>query len=73
VNYPSQITLVKLIKLKRTQTVCTEKERMTEKTERKQSFLIFFLKIHSRQKKFIKNKKNALTPGFQDWGALSPW
>jgi hypothetical protein len=47
---------VKLIKLKRTQTVCTEKERKREKTERKQSFFNFFSKkINSRQK--IKNKK----------------
>jgi hypothetical protein len=45
-SYPSQLTLVKLIKLKRTQTVCTEKERnrerKREKTERKHSFFPFF-------------------------------
>jgi hypothetical protein len=45
-NYPSHLTLVKLIKLKRTQTVCTEKERKRErkrkKTERKQSLFAFF-------------------------------
>jgi hypothetical protein len=38
-SYPSQFTLVKLIKLKRTQSVCTEKERKRKekrgKTERK--------------------------------------
>ncbi len=50
-NYPSQLTLVKLMKLKRTQTVCTEeerkRERKIEKTERKQTFFLFF-----SQKKF---------------------
>jgi hypothetical protein len=54
-SYPSQITLVKLIELKRTQTVCTEKERKrereTEKTERKQQFFPFFLKEINSQKK----------------------
>ncbi len=46
-SYPSQFTLVKLIKLKRTQSVCTEKERKRKatrgKTERKHSFFHFFL------------------------------
>ncbi len=41
-SYPSHLTLVKLMKLKRTQTVCTEeerkRERKIEKTERKQIF-----------------------------------
>ncbi len=45
-SFPSHLTLVKLIKLKRTQSVCTEKERKRErkrgKTERKQSFFLFF-------------------------------
>ena len=30
-SFPSQLTLVKLIKLKRTQSVCTEKERKEER------------------------------------------
>jgi hypothetical protein len=70
---------VKWIKLKRTQTVCTEnernRERKREKTERKHSFFPFFFskKINSRQKNKKINKKNALSPGFQGWGALSPW
>jgi hypothetical protein len=38
-SFPSQLTLMKLIKLKRTQSVCTEKERNREKTERKHFFL----------------------------------
>ena len=50
---PSHLTLVKLIKLKRTQTVCTEKERKRErkrkKTERKikghKKSSLFFLKV----------------------------
>jgi len=52
---------VKLIELKRTQTVCTEKERKrereTEKTERKQQFFSFFLKEINSQKKYKKIKK----------------
>jgi hypothetical protein len=61
-TYPSQFTLVNLIKLKRTQTVCTEKERKNR--EKTKVFSIFFLKKknNSRQNK-LKNKKNALTPG----------
>jgi hypothetical protein len=54
---PSQFTVVTLIKLKRTQTVCVEKERKRErkreKTERKQSFFSFFAK----NKLPPKNKK----------------
>jgi hypothetical protein len=55
-SFPSQLTLVKLIKLKRTQSVCTEKERKRErkreKTERKQYFFVFFeKKKDSRQTK----------------------
>jgi hypothetical protein len=58
-SYPSQLTLVKLIKLKRTQPVCTEKERnrerKREKTERKHSFFPFFSqKIQLPPKKKIK-------------------
>jgi hypothetical protein len=64
-SYPSQLTLVKLIELKRTQTVCTEKERKREretgKTERKQQFLSFFSQKNSLLPK-NKNKKNALPP-----------
>jgi len=62
-----QFTLVKLIKLKRTQTVCTEKERKRErvskrerkreKTERKRSFFSFFLKEKLPPKKYKKIKK----------------
>jgi hypothetical protein len=49
---------VKLIKPKRTQTVCTEKERKRGKTERKQVFPVFFSKkINFRQKKYKKIKK----------------
>ena len=68
-SYPSQLTLVKLIKLKRTQTVCKDKERNSERKreknrEKTQFFSIFFLKkINSRQKKYKKYKKNALAPG----------
>jgi len=68
-SYPSQFTLVKLIKLKRTQTVCTEKERnrerKREKTERKHSFFPFFFSknLTPAKKKYKKNKKNALAPG----------
>jgi hypothetical protein len=66
---------VKLIKLKRTQTVFTEKERKREKTERNKVFLIFFSakKLTRAKKNIKKNKKNALSTGFQGWGALSPW
>ena len=77
-SYPSQFTLVKLIKLKRTQSVCTEKERKRKgkrgktETERKQSFFHFFSQKNSPQKN-IKNKKNSLAPGWQGWGALTPW
>jgi hypothetical protein len=59
---------VKLIQLKRTQTVCTEKERKRErkreKTERKRSFFPFFSqKKLSPAKKYKKNKKNTQSPG----------
>ncbi len=58
-SYPSQFTLVKWIKQKKTQTVCTEKkrerERKREKAERKEVFFHFFLKkINSRQKNIKK-------------------
>ena len=57
-SYPSQFTWVKLIKLKRTQTVCTGKERKREKTERKRSFFNFFLKKNwLPPKKYKKIKK----------------
>jgi hypothetical protein len=69
-SYPSQLTLVKLIKLKRTQSVCTEKERnrerKREKTERKDSFFpIFFSKnlTPHRQKKMKNKKKKPWHPG----------
>jgi hypothetical protein len=57
---------VKWIKLKGTQTVCTEKERNRErkrgKTERKHSYFPFFppKKINSRQKNKIKKIKKCL-------------
>jgi hypothetical protein len=35
-SFPSQLTLVKFIKLKRTQSVCTEKERRREREKKKQ-------------------------------------
>jgi hypothetical protein len=59
-SYPSQLTLVKLIKLNRTQTVCTEKERNREKkrgkTERKHSFSPFFFSKKLTPAKKIKIK-----------------
>jgi hypothetical protein len=42
-SYPSQSTLVKLIKLKRTQTVYTEKERKRER-KKEDNFIYLFLK-----------------------------
>jgi hypothetical protein len=55
-SFPSQLTLVKFVKLKRTQSVCTKKkrkrERKREKTERIKSF--FWKKMNSHQK--LKNK-----------------
>jgi hypothetical protein len=67
-SFPSQFTLVKLIKLKRTQTVCTEKERERERKREKQrkneffSFFSFFGRIFLA-KKILNNKKNTLPPG----------
>jgi hypothetical protein len=58
---------VKLIKLKRTQSVCTEKERKRKgkrgKMERKQSFFSFFSQKKLTPVIIKKNKKNALAPG----------
>jgi hypothetical protein len=62
-TFSSQITLVKLkqlIKLKKTQSVCTEKERKRErekkKTEREQCFSSFFLKKKNSRQKNSKMK-----------------
>jgi hypothetical protein len=54
-SFPSPFTLVKLIKLKRTQSVCTEKERKREREreEKQRENKVFFEKLISRQ----KNKK----------------
>jgi hypothetical protein len=41
-SYPSQVTLMKLIKLKRTQTVCTEREREREKEKERKNRENFF-------------------------------
>ncbi len=61
-SYPSQLTFVKLIKLKRTQTVCTEKERKRErereKTERKP--------LKEKTKSSKKTKKLAKKLGSQE-------
>jgi hypothetical protein len=51
---------VKLIKLKRTQTVCTDKERKREKERKNRETRIFF-----QEKKLPPNNKNknSLVPG----------
>ncbi len=67
-SYPSHLTLVKLIKLKRTQTVCVEKgrkgERKRGKTERNKGFFFHFFEVPP------KKNKNALGPGPMD---VVPW
>jgi hypothetical protein len=60
-NIGKELTLVKLIKLKRTQSVCTEKERKTktkrEKNREKTMFFFFFLKKKIVEKTLQKSKK----------------
>jgi hypothetical protein len=47
--------LVKFIKLERTQSVCTEKERKRERKNREKiKFLIFFLEKNELHKKKLK-------------------
>jgi hypothetical protein len=55
-SFPSQLTLVKLIKLKRTQSVWTEKERKREREREKnrEKTMFFFEKKRTPVK--IKNK-----------------
>ncbi len=69
-QYHSQLTLVKLIKLKRTQTVCTGKERewerKKEKTERKNLFLSVFFSLGKNE---LPHKFCTLQTGFD----LCPW
>ncbi len=75
-SFPSHLTLVKFIKLKRTQSVCTrEKEREREKKNRgKTKFLIFIIwkKINSRQKIKIKKYKKCPVTRTQGWGDVLP-
>ena len=61
-SYPSHFTLVKLIKLKGTLTVCTENERERRRRRKKTSNSIFavFQKFFSRTKKsFSRGKMNS--------------
>ena len=44
-SFPSQVTLVKFIKLKRTQSVCTEKERKRERKRKKTLFSLCFFSL----------------------------
>ena len=68
-SFPSQLTLVKLIKLKRTQSVCTEKEREREREREKKQreknvFFRFVYEKNQNSQKKLKNKiKNTLGPG----------
>jgi hypothetical protein len=65
---------VKLIKLKRTQSVCTEKERKEErkreKTEKTMFFYFLLIKKNSHQNKKQNKITNALGPGPR---APVPW
>ena len=66
-SFPSHLTLVKFIKLKRTQSVCTrEKEREKERKNREKFFLIFFWK------EWTPAKKKCPVSRAQGWGALLP-
>jgi hypothetical protein len=64
---------VKWIELKRTQTVCAEKERNREKERKNREKTQFFPIFVSHINYFPPKKKNALVPWFQGRGALSPW
>ena len=57
--------MVKLIKLKRTQSVCTEKEREKERKNKEKTFFFIFLWKKELPPKKIKKikQKNTLGPG----------
>jgi hypothetical protein len=57
-SYPSQYILVKLIKLRRTQTVCTEKERKREREKKQRESKVFLFFSQKKNNSHPKKYKN---------------
>jgi hypothetical protein len=55
-SFPSQLTLVKFIKLKRTQSVCTEKERKREREREEKQRENNFFSLFFEKKEFPPKK-----------------